>query len=116
MKVVILEDNGGISTLLSAVLQGYETVSPKIDRTELFDPELWESADVAVVDLLLGEMKGTEVLAYLGTVAPHVRRIVITAAPAAVDDTCLRESEAILTKPFDITDLCNEVALGRRDA
>lgn len=83
MRVVIVEDNEDIAHMLQVILR---MEIPDIDAIAITDPgwehlkvEHWADVDVAIVDLMLPDITGEEVLVWLRDNAPHVRRVVLSA-------------------------------------
>jgi len=112
MLVVIVEDDPQISTLYRDVLtvEGFEVAGPLHGPAALDDAN-WEAVDVAVVDLVMPDVDGQDVLEYLADRWPEVRRVVATAREQVPADA-RRFADVVLVKPFNADDLLVAVSGG----
>lgn len=105
MKIVVVEDHEVTAKLYAYVLelQGHQVDVVTYGFGALFAPYRWEGVDVAIVDLHLSpSVSGSEILYFLETECPHVRRIAITGRDRSVEGTA---ADAFLMKPIEVDDL-----------
>lgn len=105
MRLRIVEDQPVIASLLTRGLEGdWDVLVTTSDFEELFEIEPWQGVDVALVDLRLNGVTGVEVLAYVKTMFPSIRRIAMT---GALDEAqaVLGVADLTLVKPFRVADL-----------
>lgn len=109
MHVVIVEDDPQISTLYRDVLavEGFEVAGPLHGPAALDDAN-WDLAEVAVVDLVMPDVDGQDVLEYLADRWPDVRRVVATAREQVPADA-RRFADVVLVKPFNADELLEAV-------
>lgn len=105
MRVLVVDDVPEIGKLLHLLLtaEGHATSMVARDFGQLLaDDYPWQRVDVAICDLNLGAspVTGTDLLLYIGRVAPHVRRVAFSAAghgalveAGDVADVVLRKGE-----------------------
>lgn len=104
-RALIVEDDLAISNLVKRVLEregfAVEAVSHGGAAIELLDVVAY---DLLIVDLLLPEVSGEEVLDHLERTQPQTLRrvIVTTASPRKLSSEFLQRICRILEKPFDI--------------
>ncbi len=113
-RVLIVDDDDGIQTLMKALLRRREVI---VDSASDGDAALRkmreQSYDSIVLDLMLPKLNGFEVVRELKTNAPDLlkRTIVVT----AVSNHALRDFEdselvrRVMRKPFDINEFVDEV-------
>jgi len=108
-RVLVAEDDSAIRNLLLRVLgrAGFEieTVTNGRDAIARLSAQLY---DVVVLDLMMPEASGFDVLAWVRREKPEVgKKLVIVTAAADRDTRQIAEEEvfAIIRKPFDIADL-----------
>lgn len=99
MRVAIVEDSTEIAEMLRTLLEweGMEVVTFTADFAALLSEVPWEGIDVAVIDLMLPEVDGERILAYLADHRPGVRRVVLSAV--AHQRPGLDRVATVLTKP-----------------
>lgn len=113
--VLIVEDDVQIQRLLTAIMtnDGLSSVVAGDGKTAL---TLLESTDfdAIVLDLMLPLVNGFDVLRHLSTVKPALleRTVVLTGASERMyrNSPHIRQTRALLRKPFDVTKLQEEVA------
>jgi CheY-like chemotaxis protein len=116
--VLLIDDDPAVRSLLAALMtrDGIAHESA-VDGAEAIDWLRRRDFDAIVLDLLLPERNGFEVLAFLKAERPHLlsRVVVITAA----SESTLRHFHdrkhvaAVLRKPFDIVELIAAVRRAR---
>lgn len=113
--VLIIEDDVQIQRLLTAIMtnDGLSSVVACDGKAAL---ALLESTDfdAIVLDLMLPLVNGFDVLRHLSTVKPALleRTVVLTGASERMyrNSPQIRQTRALLRKPFDVTKLQEEVA------
>ena len=113
--VLIVEDDVQIQRLLTAIMtnDGLHSVVAGDGKAAL---ELLESTDfdAIVLDLMLPLMNGFDVLRHLSTAKPALleRTVVLTGASERMyrNSPQIRQTRALLRKPFDVAKLQEEVA------
>lgn len=100
MIVWVVDDEPMIVNLLGDIIElaGHEVrrASSSEEVEALLAPEVWADVDALLCDLHM-PVGGGRVLAYVSTVAPHVRKVVLTGVPIAqLHDV---PADAILEKP-----------------
>jgi DNA-binding response OmpR family regulator len=107
-RALIVEDDGAILNLVKIVLQreGFtvEGVKTGVAAIALLDTVAY---DLLIVDLMLPQVGGEEVLGYLELTQPkYLRRVVVTtASPGRISCDFLQRICRLLAKPFDIDEL-----------
>jgi DNA-binding response OmpR family regulator len=107
-RALIVEDDGAILNLVKIVLEreGFtvEGVKTGVAAIALLDTVAY---DLLIVDLMLPQVGGEEVLGYLELTQPkYLRRVVVTtASPGRISCDFLQRICRLLAKPFDIDEL-----------
>jgi len=107
-RALVVEDDSGILRLVKTVLERenfvVEGVTDGRDALELLKTVAY---DLLILDLILPEVGGEEVLDYLEATQPKfLRRVIITtASPRKMSKSFLERICRILVKPFDIHQL-----------
>lgn len=114
MRVLIVDDEPGIRSVVAAALEGTAEVVEAPDgpaALALLDEVL---VDAVLLDVMLPGMSGYDVLAQLRRSPEHrdLPVVMLTARTAEADHvTAYRAgADAYLTKPFDVTELCDRIA------
>jgi CheY-like chemotaxis protein len=110
--VLLVEDDGNIRSFERAVLEecGYEVLEAENGAVALVLVAQWPP-DVIVLDINMPVMDGVAfAAAYGGLPGPHAPILVTTAAGFASVYGSAVGAAAALGKPFDLDDLCEEVA------
>jgi DNA-binding NtrC family response regulator len=106
--ILVVDDDVGIRTMLCSVLydEGYDVKA--VDKGKNAVKACEKSPfDVALVDLELPDMKGTELLSRLKKLQPRMIKVIITGHPtleSAVKSVNERADGYVL-KPFDVAEL-----------
>ena len=107
-SILIVDDDIGIRNMLSSILydggyliEGVENGKEAINACEQ------SSFDVALIDLQLPDMKGTELLNRLKKLQPKMIRIIITGHPSieSAMKAVNEKADGYVLKPFEVTDL-----------
>jgi DNA-binding NtrC family response regulator len=104
-RILVVDDDEGIRKTLSAILQdeGYE-----VDTAESGKEAILKSNagfyNLALIDVRLLDMQGTELLTRVKDTVPRMRKIIITGYPTVHNamDAVNRNADAYLLKPFDM--------------
>jgi DNA-binding response OmpR family regulator len=107
-RALVVEDDGAILRLVKIVLER-ENFTVEGVRTAAAAIELLSSVayDLLIVDLMLPEIGGEELLGYLELTQPkYLRRVIVTtASPGRMSCEFLQRICRLLAKPFDIDEL-----------
>jgi DNA-binding response OmpR family regulator len=107
-RALVVEDDGAILKLVKIVLER-ENFTIEGVRTAAAAMELLSSVayDLLIVDLMLPEISGEELLGYLEQTQPRsLRRVIVTtASPGRMSCEFLQRICRLLAKPFDIDEL-----------
>ncbi|NNE92780.1 MAG: sigma-54-dependent Fis family transcriptional regulator, partial [Verrucomicrobiales bacterium] len=114
-KILIIDDEAGILNLMTKLCrqQGHETFPTQTGREGLTTLDR-ESPDLMIVDLLIGDMTGIEIIEYSQEHHPETQVIMVTGhgtIETAVEAMRLGAFD-YLTKPFELADLQRTVELG----
>jgi DNA-binding NtrC family response regulator len=107
-SVLIVDDDSGVRDMLSSILEdeGYSVEAVNSGRDAIKTCEKLPF-DVALVDINLPDVKGTELLHKLKQLQPKMVKIIITGYPSIENAvTALNEkSDGFISKPFDPQEL-----------
>lgn len=112
LVVVVCDDEPMIVDAIGLVIRSaghtVRGASTPSEVRALFEPAVWEDVDAVLCDLAMPEIGGDAVLAFVATVAPHVRRVVLTGADvrAVPHDV---QAHAILEKPAGLDRILAEL-------
>jgi DNA-binding response OmpR family regulator len=107
-RALIVEDDGAILNLVKIVLERENFTVEGVKSASAAIALLATVAyDLLVLDLMLPEIGGEEVLGYLEETRPkHLRRVIVTtASPGRISCEFLQRICRLLAKPFDIAEL-----------
>lgn len=112
IKILLAEDDESMRGFLSRALEraGYEVVA--VDRGTLALPLIATGEfDLLLTDIVMPEMDGIELARRASTIAPDTRVMFITgfAAVAMGQDGEALKNSKVLSKPFHLKDLVDEV-------
>ena len=105
MKILVVEDDKDISTLITFHLKanGFET-DTAVNGREAVEKLAREKYELALLDILLPELSGIEVLKYIRTVSPNPELPVIVASALTEESEIITSLELgaddYITKPF----------------
>lgn len=103
MNVVIVEDDFTLARLEAFVLEErHEVTLVTTNFRALLTPEPWADIDVAVIDLMLPDLPGEDIVTYLASQHPKIRRVVCTARPIYELGELINLADQVLLKPFSI--------------
>jgi DNA-binding response OmpR family regulator len=107
-RALVVEDDGAILNLVKVVLEREDFVVEGV-RSGAAAIELLASAayDLLIVDLMLPDIGGEQLLGYLEETQPkYLRRVIMTtASPGRIGCEFLQRICRLLAKPFDIDEL-----------
>ena len=112
IRILLAEDDGAMRTYLARALEnaGYEVVA--VDRGTAAVPYLErEHFDLLLSDIVMPEMDGIELARRATELDPDLKVMFITgfAAVALNPDSDAPKEASVLSKPFHLRDLVNEV-------
>ena len=107
-SILIVDDDEDLRKMLSSILEaeGYQVGTAKNGKEAIKSCEK-SHFDVALIDIVLPDIKGTELLEKLKKLRPKMIRIIITGHPSfenamkAVNE----RADAYILKPFEMADL-----------
>jgi DNA-binding NtrC family response regulator len=111
-SLLIVDDDAGIREMLSTVManEGYlvEAVENGKQAIKACEESLF---DIALIDVELPDMKGTELLMRLKKMQPKMVRIVITGHPSL--ESAMRavneRADGYVLKPIEVTELLDKI-------
>lgn len=117
-KVLIIEDDADIASLVYLQLQGVDCQSTICeDGRSGFNAFLAGSFDLVILDVMLPSMNGIDILKAIRKTHPHLPVLMLTAKSSELDRVLGLElgADDYLTKPFSVLELVARVkALFRR--
>ena len=112
-RVLVVDDNESIRRLVTRVLQRHDMeVEEAVDGEHALQKLEEAEYDTVVLDLMMPRQSGYDVIKTLQRMRPELlkRTVVMTAAAAKMDHELLKNVQAVVSKPFAITDLADVVA------
>jgi len=104
-RILIVDDDEGIRTVLATVLEekGY-TVDTAEYGKEGIEKTKTNLYNLALIDIRLPDMEGTQVLAKMKDTTPKMRKIIITGFPSVQNsvEALNKGAHAYIMKPFDM--------------
>ena len=107
-RALVIEDDGAICNLVKIVLERENFIVEGVRTGAAAIALLADVAyDLLIIDLMLPEIGGEQVLDYLEQTQPrYLRRVIVTtASPGRISCEFLQRVCRLLAKPFDITEL-----------
>jgi DNA-binding NtrC family response regulator len=111
-RILIVDDDEGIRTVLATVLEenGYtvDTAECGKEGIEKTETNLY---NLALIDIRLPDMEGTQVLAKMKDTTPKIRKIIITGYPSMQNsvEALNKGAHAYIMKPFDMAKVLKTV-------
>jgi DNA-binding NtrC family response regulator len=111
-SVLVVDDDPGVRVMLSSVLndEGYvvEVVENGKEAIKACEKSFF---DVALIDVELPDMKGTELLDRLKKIQPKMVRIIITGHPSleSAMKAVNERADGYVLKPFEVTELLEKI-------
>jgi two-component system NtrC family response regulator len=104
-RILIVDDDENIRKVLVAILEdeGYVVESVGTARKAI-EATRRKFYNVALIDIRLPDMEGTELLTRMKNTVPRARKIIITGYPTLQNaiDAVNRKADAYIMKPFDV--------------
>jgi DNA-binding NtrC family response regulator len=104
-RILVVDDDEGIRKTLSAILldEGYEVDTAESGKEAILKSNA-EFYNLALIDVRLLDMEGTELLTRIKDTVPRMRKIIITGYPTVHNamEAVNRNADAYLLKPFDM--------------
>ena len=111
-SVLIVDDDSDVRRMLSSVLEdeGYSVEAVDNGREAIKTCEKLPF-DVALVDINLPDVKGTELLHELKRLQPRMVKIIITGEPSVENavKALYEKADGFITKPFDPQELAHKI-------
>lgn len=112
-SILIVDDDIGIRTMLSSVLNDEGYLVEAVENGKKAVKACEESSfDVALIDVELPDMKGTELLNRLKKSQPKMIRIIITGHPSieSAMKAVNERADGYVLKPFEVTQMLEMIA------
>ena len=107
-RILVVDDDENIRVTIEAILEneGY-AVDVAVNGREAIKKSESTAYNVALIDIRLPDMEGTELLTSMKDTVPKVRKIIITGYPSMQNaiDAVNRNADAYLVKPVDVDKL-----------
>ena len=104
-RIIVVDDDESIRKTLSAILEdeGYFVDTAESGKEALLKTNA-NTYNLALIDVRLLDMQGTELLIRIKETVPRMRKIIITGYPTVHNaiDAVNRNADAYLLKPFDV--------------
>jgi two-component system NtrC family response regulator/two-component system response regulator AtoC len=104
-KILIVDDDENIRKVLVAILEdeGYAVDSVGTARKGI-EATKKTFYNIALIDIRLPDMEGTELLSQIKETTPKIRKIIITGYPTLQNaiEAVNRRADAYIMKPFDV--------------
>jgi two-component system response regulator PilR (NtrC family) len=104
-RIIVVDDDESIRKTLSTILEdeGYLIDTAESGKEALLKTNA-HSYNLALIDVRLLDMEGTELLIRIKETVPRMRKIIITGYPTVHNaiDAVNRNADAYLLKPFDV--------------
>lgn len=104
-RILIVDDDENIRKVLVAILEdeGYTVESVGTARKAI-EATKRKFYNVALIDIRLPDMDGTDLLLRIRDTVPRIRKIIITGYPTLQNaiDAVNRQADAYIMKPFDV--------------
>lgn len=111
-SILVVDDDAGVRTMLSGVLndEGYLVEAVENGKQAVKACEK-SPFDVALIDIELPDMKGTELLNKLKRIRPKMIRIIITGHPSleSAMKSVNERADGYVLKPFEISELLQKI-------
>ena len=105
-RIIIIDDDEGIRKTLSTILEdeGYSVDTAESGKEALLKTNA-DFYNLALIDVRLLDMEGTELLVRIKETVPRMRKIIITGYPTVHNaiEAVNRNADAYLVKPFDVS-------------
>ncbi len=104
-RILIVDDDENIRKVLVAILEdeGYSVESVGTARKAI-DASKKKFFNLALIDIRLPDMEGTELLGRMNDTVPRMRKIIVTGYPTLQNaiEAVNNRADAYIMKPFDV--------------
>jgi two-component system response regulator PilR (NtrC family) len=111
-RILVVDDDESIRTVLATILEekGY-AVDTAENGNEGIEKTQTNFYNLALIDIRLPDMQGTQVLAKMKDTAPKIRKIIITGFPSLQNsvEALNKGAHAYIMKPFDMDNVLKTV-------
>lgn len=108
VRILVVDDDESVRKVLKTVLEekGY-TIDTAKNGGEAVEKATEKSYNLALIDIRLPDMKGTELLTKIKDTTPKMRKIMITGYPSLQNavEALNKGADAYVMKPFDMTEV-----------
>jgi DNA-binding NtrC family response regulator len=105
-RIIVIDDDESIRKTLSTILEdeGYSVDTAESGKEALLKTNA-DFYNLALIDVRLLDMEGTELLTRIKDTVPRMRKIIITGYPTVHNaiEAVNRNADAYLVKPFDVS-------------
>ena len=105
-RIIVIDDDESIRRTLSTILEdeGYSVDTAESGKEALLKTNA-DFFNLALIDVRLLDMEGTELLTRIKDTVPRMRKIIITGYPTVHNaiEAVNRNADAYLVKPFDVS-------------
>lgn len=105
-RIIVIDDDESIREMLSTILEeeGYSVDTAESGKEALLKTNA-AFYNLALIDIRLLDMEGTELLVRIKDTVPKMRKIIITGYPTVHNaiEAVNRNADAYLVKPFDMS-------------
>ena len=111
-RILVVDDDEGIRNSLATILkdEGY-TVDVAKNGSEAIEKSRVAFYNVALIDIRLPDMEGTEILTRMRDTVPKIRKIILTGYPSLQNaiEAVNRNADAYILKPVEVEKLLDTV-------
>jgi two-component system nitrogen regulation response regulator NtrX len=111
-RILVVDDDEGIRNSLATILkdEGY-TVDVAKNGSEAIEKSRAAFYNVALIDIRLPDMEGTEILTRMRDTVPKIRKIILTGYPSLQNaiEAVNRNADAYILKPVEVEKLLDTV-------
>lgn len=111
-RILVVDDDKSIRKTLEAILEGegYYVDSAENGK-QAIEKTSSSYYNLALIDIRLPDMEGTELLTKMKDTTPKMRKIIITGYPSQQNavEALNREANAYILKPFDVKDVLKTI-------
>jgi DNA-binding NtrC family response regulator len=119
-RILVVDDDESIRTVLATILEEekylVDTAESGKDAVEKTNAQFY---NLALIDIRLPDMEGTELLTRMKQTVPKIRKIIITGYPTLHNaiEAVNRGADAYIMKPFDMAKVLKTIKeqLGRQE-
>jgi DNA-binding NtrC family response regulator len=111
-RILVVDDDEGIRNSLATILkdEGY-TVDVAKNGSEAIEKSRVAFYNVALIDIRLPDMEGTEILTRMRDTVPKIRKIILTGYPSLQNaiEAVNRNADVYILKPVEVEKLLDTV-------